>query len=253
MKPSRRPPGAPSPLMLTTPEIPHQTACVHTRPFRACALGLCALICIVSGLALGQDAKPAEKKNADAAPALAATTDAATPARVDAVPVSASSPEAAGSATNQDEIQLSLQGANIDMVVQWLAQNTGKTVIKHPRVQCQLTITSSKKLTKREAITLVYRALSLEGFTATESSNAILITPEGQEPKMSPELIDAASKQIPEGRQRLVKIFPLHHMPAVEMREKLRGVLSDKGSIETDDRANELIVTDYNENLKLMS
>src|SRR5579862_2343988 len=119
------------------------------------------------------------------------------------------------STTNQDDIQLSLQGANIDMVVQWLAQTTGKTVIKHPRVQCQLTITSSKKLTKREAITLVYRALSLEGFTATESSNAILLTPEGQEPKMSPELIDATRKQIPEGRQRLVKIFPMQHMPAV--------------------------------------
>ena len=44
-----------------------------------------------------------------------------------------------------DQIQLSFQGANIEMIVQWLAKNTGKTVIKHPRVQCQLTIVSSKK------------------------------------------------------------------------------------------------------------
>jgi type II secretion system protein D len=222
-------------------------------------------LCAFSVLVIGQDTQPAAEKKKTDPPANATATTAETSAKPTTSP--AAPAENAAGVTNQDsaakaspdkdassdEIQLSLQGANIDMVVQWLAQTTGKTVIKHPRVQCQLTITSSKKLTKREAITLVYRALSLEGFTATESSNAILLTPEGQEPKMSPELIDATRKQIPEGRQRLVKIFPLQHMPAVEMREKLRGVLSDKGSLETDDRANELIVTDYNENLKLMS
>ena len=70
---------------------------------------------------------------------------------------------------------------------------------------------------------------------------------------MSPELIDAKRKDIPEGRQRLVKFFPLQHMAPAEMKEKIRGVSSEKGTIETDDRANQLIVTDYNENLKLMA
>ena len=102
-----------------------------------------------------------------------------------------------------DEIQLSFQGANIDMIVQWLAQTTGKTVVKHPRVQCQLTITSSKKVTTREAINIVYRALGLEGFTAIESTKSILIVPEGQEPKTSPELVTGSTKDIPAGRQRL--------------------------------------------------
>ena len=220
---------------------------------------LCSAVC---SLILAQDAQP----GADKAKAKVPSENANAPAKADATPASSPAPAQAGqanvdappktsadAASDSDEIQLSLQGANVDMVVQWLAQNTGKTVIKHPRVQCQLTITSSKKLTKREAINLVYRALSLEGFTATESSTAILLTPEGNEPKMSPELVDASRKDIPEGRQRLVKIFPLQHMQAVEMKERLRGVLSDKGSLETDERVNQLIATDYNENLKLMA
>jgi general secretion pathway protein D len=230
---------------------------------------ICAtLLCAAWTLVLAQDTQPANDKKKPDAPASpsAPTPDGNNPTKAEATPAPAL-PDPASGATNldagsksaqdksasSDEIQLSLQGANIDMIVQWLAQNTGKTVIKHPRVQCQLTITSSKKLTKREAITLVYRALSLEGFTATESSNAILLTPEGQEPKMSPELVDGSHKEIPEGRQRLVKIFPLQHMQAAEMKERVRGVLSDKGTIETDDRANQLIVTDYNENLKLLT
>ena len=153
---------------------------------------------------------------------------------------------------SSDEVQLSLMGANVDMVVQWLAQNTGKTVIKSPKVQCQLMITSSKKLPKRAAITLVYRALASKGFSVTETSNAIYITPEGQEPKMNPELLEPGSKDIPDGHQRLVKIFRLRHIAPAELKEKVRAVLSDKGVIEVDDGAKQLIVTDYNENLRLL-
>ncbi len=151
-----------------------------------------------------------------------------------------------------DEIQLSFQGANIDMVVQWLAKTTGKSVVKHPKVQCQLTIVSSKKLTARDAISLVYRALSLEGFTTVETSNSILLLPEGQEPKTSPELIGTSQTELPSGRQRLIKIFPLKNIQAAELREKIRTVLSDKSTIEVSERSNQIIVTDYTDNIRLL-
>ncbi len=126
---------------------------------------LVAIQLMVAPAAFGQDAAP---------PPTAATT-------------STNAPPAGGSATNapaSDEIQLSFQGANIDMVVQWLAQQTGKSVLKHPQAQCQLTIVGSKKMAPRQAISLVYRALAMEGFAAIESSNSILIVPEGREPKL---------------------------------------------------------------------
>lgn len=150
-----------------------------------------------------------------------------------------------------EEIQVSFQGANIDMIVQWLAQSTGKSVVKHPQAQCQITITSSKKLPLRDAINLVYRALSLEGFSAVESANSIFIVPEGREPQMSPELIDAAHPDIPAGRQRLVKIFQLKFIQASEMKEKIKNVVSDKATLEINDRSNQLILTDYNDSVSL--
>ena len=202
----------------------------------ACALLLSSGACV---LTFGQNA-PLNATN-NPSPANAATNSAA---------AQVSDP----ASTNQDnQIQLSFQGANVDMIVQWLAQTTGKSVVKHPQVQCQLTITGSKKLSPREAISLVYRALALEGFTAVESSNAILIVPEGKEPKLNPELLDSSRKDIPEGRQRLVKIFPLVNVQAADLKEKLRGVLSDKGTIDAEERANQLVVTDYNDNLRLLA
>jgi general secretion pathway protein D len=202
--------------------------------------------CLLAGAAAW--AQDGEKK-----PVLeAAATNSAMPAKASAGDTNAAPAEAKPD-KSAEPIQLSFQGANIEMIVQWLAQTTGKTVIKHPQAQCQINIMSSKKVTPREAINLVYRALSLEGYTAVESGNSILIVPEGKEPKISPEVLGADRKDIPEGRQRLVKMFPLAHTQAADMREKVRGLLSEKGNIDVDERANQLVVTDYNENLRTLA
>jgi len=150
-----------------------------------------------------------------------------------------------------EEIQVSFQGANVDMIVQWLAQTTGKSVIKHPKVQCQLTIVSSKKVTTRNAVGLVYRALAMEGFSAIESGSSILLVPEGQEPKMSPELITTEKSDPANGRQRVVKIFPLKHLQASDLKERIKPVLSEKATVDVDERANQLIITDFNDTIEL--
>jgi type II secretion system protein D len=155
-----------------------------------------------------------------------------------------------GKTNSADDIQLSFQGANIDMVIQWLSETTGKTVIKDPQVQCQLTITSSKKVSQREAINLVYRALALEGYTEIEFSDSILIVPEGKEPRMSPELIGGSQTNVPEGRQRLVKVFPLKHIQAANLKDRISTALSDKAAIYVDEQANQIIITDYNDNIR---
>lgn len=168
-----------------------------------------------------------------------------------------SAPLMSGAATNQpsgtdgtNTIQLSFQGANIDMIVQWLSKTTGKSVMKHPQVQCQLTITSSKNVTQREAINLVYRALALEGYSAIEFSDSILIVPQDKEPRMSPELLDSSQTNVPEGRQRLVKVFSLKHIRASDLKDRISSALSDKASIYLSEQANQLIITDYNDNIR---
>lgn len=152
--------------------------------------------------------------------------------------------------STNDQIQLSFQGANIDMIVQWLSQTTGKSVLKHPQVQCQLTITSSKKVSRREAVNLVYRALALEGFSAIEFSDSIMLVPQDKEPRMSPELLGSSQTNVPEGRQRLVKVFSLNHIQAADVKDRIGTVLSDKATVYVDEQANQIIITDYNDNIR---
>lgn len=139
------------------------------------------------------------------------------------------------------------------MVVQWLSQTTGKSVLKHPQVQCQLTITSSKKVTQREAINLVYRALALEGYSAIEFADSILIVPQDKEPRMSPELLGNSQTNVPEGRQRLVKVFQLQHARAADVKDRISTALSDKATVFVDEQANQLVITDYNDNIRAVT
>ncbi len=138
----------------------------------------------------------------------------------------------------------------IDQVVQWLCENTGKTVVKHPNARCQVTIVGVKKITRQEAVTMVYRAMNMEGVAAIETRDSILIVPADQESKMSltPDLLGSADTAIPGGHERLVKVFPLHHVPSADLTEKVKGVFTN-AVVVTDDRANVMIVTDYNDNL----
>ena len=200
------------------------------------------------GVAFAQDAPPPAPAN----PAPPSANPAAAPANVPPPGRSRAAGELTADVPSPtDELQVSFQGANIDMIIQWLAKTTGKSVIKHKGVQCQLTIVSSKKLPARDAINLVYRALALEGFTAIESSRAVLILPEGQDPKMAAEVVDNGSTPLPEGRQRLVKIFQLKNVSPAEIRDKVKPVLSDKATVEIAERAQQLIITDLTDNIRL--
>lgn len=150
-------------------------------------------------------------------------------------------------------IQLSFKGARIEMIVDWLAQTTGKSIVKHPRVNCQLTIVSPSKLPVREALTLLYRALLLEDCSVIESRDFILIVPKGQEPNLAPELLTDGQEEIPEGNQPLLKVFALQHVQAEELKDRIQVVLSDKSTIDVDGRSNRLIVTDSTANIRLLT
>jgi type II secretion system protein D len=183
-----------------------------------------------------------------------ATGDTNTPPAPTAV-VSPPQPESTTTVetASTDLIQLSFKGARVDMVVDWLAKTTGKSVVKHPRVNCQLTIVSSNKLPVREALNLVYRALLLEECSVIESRDAILIVPKGQEPKLAPELLTDGRDEIPEGHQLLLKVFPLQHVQAHELKDRVQVVLSDNASVDVDSRSNQLIVTDSTDNIRLLT
>jgi len=185
-----------------------------------------AVVCLVAAPAAGQ-AEPAEPGSGG-----------------DGKPEAGAAPDAM--------IQLSFQNAQINVVVQWLAKSTGKSVIPHKDVKCKLNIVSSKKMPLREALRLVYRALALEGYSAIENKNVIMIVPEKMEPKVTAELLKDPDAELPAGRQMVIKVFDLQHADVTALKDKLKPVLSDKAKLEVDENARKIIVTDYVQNVTFL-
>ncbi len=148
------------------------------------------------------------------------------------------------------DVELSFQNAKIELIIKWLGEVTGKTIIKHPTVKCQLNVMSSKKRTLKQALRMVYNALSLEGFSAIETSDTIYLVPEKEAGKIAPEWLDGDEERL-EGKQRVVKIFSLEHATATSLKSKLASALSTEAKVEVDEQANRLIITDYADNMHL--
>ncbi len=148
-------------------------------------------------------------------------------------------------------IQLSFKGAKVDMIVEWLSKETGKSIIKHPRVQCQLTIVSSNKMPKQEALRLVYNALTLEGYTTVENAKSIMIVPSGEVDNIRTEMISKDVDNAQE-RERVVKVFQLNHIDASDLEDIIEETLSSNANIDADDTVNKLVVSDYAQNIRML-
>jgi len=149
-------------------------------------------------------------------------------------------------------IQLSFKGANVTVVVEWLAKMTGKSIIKHKDVKCKLDILSSKKVPVKEAIRLVYRALALEGYSAIENSKVIMLVPEKIEAKVAAELLNGKEAELPGGKSKVIKVFDIQHADVAKLKDKIKPVLTAKAKVEVDERARKLIVTDYVDNVRFL-
>ncbi len=216
-----------------------------------------AQILVFSALTGAQTTQPAEKGGDHGKEGVAndAVAEATPPA--DARPAAANpGAGAAGLTTAVSKmdrarlVNLSFKDAKIDLVAKWLGEISGKTIIKHPKVQCQLNVMSSRQLTLSEAVRHVHRALALEGFAAIETRDAIYIVPESDAAKIAPEWVDGDEAPL-EGKRRVVRRIPLKFASAAKVESKLKAVLSAAANVQIGEQANVIIVTDHADNVSL--
>ncbi len=169
-----------------------------------------------------------------------------------APPIEAANEESTDEPKNPDEVHLSFEGASIDVIVKWLAEMTGKSIVKHKEVDVKLNVLSSNGIPKAEAIQLVYGALALEGFVAIENRNVIVIVPEKLASKAGTEIL-TASDGAPIGRQIVMQVFELRNAQAEKVKKALTALVSKEGKLEVDERANKVIIQDYGDNVRLVS
>ena len=207
------------------------------------------------------DRADAEPNAATPAPKQATEEEKEEPSDPNAEPVTAKSetppaPADANEASSESEEEpleaLNLKDVEIKNLIEKLAKWTDKVIIPDEKVMKQkITIYAPHKVTRKEALSLIYSALRTKGFVAEHSDNVIYLKPIdkaklGQVPTVGPD----DHLALFENKEQIVqKFFRLKNYSASRMGELLAPLVGEYGDVSSDELTGTVIIIDTVANL----
>lgn len=207
------------------------------------------ILCAMFGLLLttaawGQTAAPAAPAAVDnAAEAQDAPAVPAQPGAMPAAPAASGAPAApAPAAADADKVALNLKQANIDQVMKFLTDLTGKPVMKHKDAKAQITIVSNEKVSKQDAVRMICEALRLDGVSLVERNTIIWLVPEAMLPQLDVALT------LPAGAVPQVgvvsKALSVKFADVAELEKIIRPLLGKNAVLTVHPTSRKIIITD---------
>ncbi len=150
-------------------------------------------------------------------------------------------------------ISFSFQQADIDDILRFLADASGKMVFKDSTVSLALTIRNQSRIKVAEAIRLVQNILALKGYALVETEDALIVTTavDAQRRRSAKFGIGKDLKDLPVGKEIVTWIFPLQTIDAVRLQGELQPLFPQGSAILiANSETNSLIVIDEADNIR---
>jgi type IV pilus secretin PilQ/predicted competence protein len=140
---------------------------------------------------------------------------------------------------------LNLQNADIHSVLSFLADYGGVNIVASPQVSTSVTMTL-QNVTWRQALDILLKTYALSG---VEEGAYIRVVPT-QEYMNEQSLIEKYKSDQKTLIALQTEVISIKHGTANEMVKSIKAVLSPRGSVDTDDRTNSLVIRDIPENIE---
>jgi len=143
-------------------------------------------------------------------------------------------------------------GVEIQQLLSFITEHTGKPVIKDPEVQGKITVVSKDKLTRDDAVQLIFQALELSGVAVIESPREIMLVnaEKAKTTRIQMLGIEDSAASITNRAQMVQKIFKLTTTTPKSIEAALRPLIGKQGSIGSDERTKSIILTDTAANMQ---
>jgi len=139
---------------------------------------------------------------------------------------------------------LNLQNADMNSVLSFLADYGGVNIVASPTVKVSVTL-SLQEVTWRQALDILLQTYSLAGI---EEKGYIRVVPTDEflkeQAAMEKHRLDQ-SQMVP----LETAVIPVKYGTAKDMVKSMRAVISQRGTIDTDDRTNSLVIRDAPDNI----
>jgi type IV pilus secretin PilQ/predicted competence protein len=147
----------------------------------------------------------------------------------------------------QDKVipTLNLQDADIHSVLSFLADYGGVNIVASPQVKASVTV-SLQNVTWRQALDILLKTYGLSG-VEEPGYIRVLPTQDYLTEQMQLEKHKADQKTL---ISLETEVIAIRHGTATDMVKGIKAILSQRGTIETDDRTNSLVVRDIPENIE---
>jgi general secretion pathway protein D len=141
---------------------------------------------------------------------------------------------------------VNFKDTDIQEVIKFIADATGKTIVVDPKVRGQVRVISDRPVNEEELYQLFLSVMDVQGFTAVESGNVVRIVPNR----------DARSLPVPTtfGDQGpddtyVTQVLMLENISASKVLPTLRPLVPQHGHLSAYDPSNAIIVTDTRANI----
>jgi general secretion pathway protein D len=146
-----------------------------------------------------------------------------------------------------NDVTLNFENADIEGVVNAMAEITGKNFVIDPHVKGTINIVSATPIPKSQVYDVFLSALRLQGYAAVEDRGLVKILPEADAKVHRNRSFSGLDAQ---GDRIQTRVFKLTHESAARVLPTLRPLIAPNNSITAVDSSNTLVITDYASNLQ---
>lgn len=151
------------------------------------------------------------------------------------------------SLTQQGQITLALDNADIRDLIRWAQEVTPKSIILHPNVKGKVTVMSGDPMSEGEAYEVFLSALQVHGFAVIENANVIKVIPDALAKQSSVPIAQASRQGTPE--DVIVQVVKVKNISATQLVNLLRPLVPQVGHLAAYPTTNALIIADRANNI----
>ncbi|UTF58898.1 type II secretion system secretin GspD [Gilvimarinus sp. DA14] len=141
---------------------------------------------------------------------------------------------------------VNFKDSDIQEVIKFIAEATGKTIVIDPKVRGQVKVISEKPVNSKELYGLFLSILDVHGFTAVENGEVVRIVP-NRDARSLP--IPSADSGPDDNDAYMTQVIQLENISAAKLLPVLRPLVPQHGHISAYDPSNAIIVTDTRANI----
>jgi general secretion pathway protein D len=139
-------------------------------------------------------------------------------------------------------VTLNFKDAELESVIGWIAEQTGKNFIIDPRVKSKVTIISGKPLNKDEIYQVFLSVLEVHGFAAVPTGKVIKIIPDVNAKQSGVRVAGPGDNG--QGDEMITRVIQLENVPAAQLVPILRPMIPQQGHMVAYQPSNVLIISD---------